>query len=87
MSNESESNVSAVEDLTFEKAFEELDDTVQRLEEGELALEEAIALYEWGMALARRCGDALDAAELKVQQLTVVDDQQQMGMFFEGEED
>jgi exodeoxyribonuclease VII small subunit len=87
MSSESESTAIAVEDLSFEEAFSELDGTVQRLEEGEMALEEAIALYEWGMALARRCGDALDAAELKVQQLTVINDQQQMGMFFEDEED
>jgi exodeoxyribonuclease VII small subunit len=72
-----------VEKLTFEESFDELEATVQRLEEGELTLEEAIALYERGMRLARRCSDALDAAELQVQQLTVVSDQQQLGMFFE----
>jgi exodeoxyribonuclease VII small subunit len=87
MSSESKSTDAAVEDLSFEEAFNELDGTVQRLEEGEMALEEAIALYEWGMALARRCSDALDAAELKVRELTVINDQQQMGMFFEDEED
>ena len=55
--------------LPFEQAFRELETTVQRLEEGDLMLEEAIALYERGMRLAQRCNDALDAAELQVQQL------------------
>ena len=71
--------------LTFEKAYQELEGTVQRLEEGDLTLEEAIALYERGIYLARSCGDTLDAAELQVQELTLVDDQQQLGMFFEEE--
>ncbi len=84
MTSEAKSPIS-VEDLSFEKAFGELEETVQRLEEGELTLEEAIALYEWGMALARRCGDSLDDAELQVRKLAVVNDQQQLGMFFEGE--
>ena len=60
-----------LENLSFEEAFGELEVTVQRLEEGELTLEEAIALYERGMGLARRCNDALDAAELQVQQFAV----------------
>ena len=58
-----------LEKLSFEAAFGELEATVQRLETGELTLEEAIALYERGMRLARRCSEALDAAELQVQQL------------------
>jgi exodeoxyribonuclease VII small subunit len=87
MSEDTKNAVSAVEELSFEEAFNELEETVQRLEEGDLTLEEAIALYEWGMALARRCGDTLDAAELQVQQLAVINDQQQVGMFFENDED
>jgi exodeoxyribonuclease VII small subunit len=59
-----------LESLSFEQAFEELGATVQRLEAGDLALEEAIALYERGMRLAQRCSDALDAAELQVQELS-----------------
>jgi exodeoxyribonuclease VII small subunit len=71
--------------LSFEEALDELEASVQRLEEGELTLEEAIALYERGMHLAARCSDALDTAELQVQKLTVVGDQQQVGMFFDEE--
>jgi exodeoxyribonuclease VII small subunit len=71
-----------LENLSFEQAFGELETVVQRLEEGDLSLEEAIHIYERGMLLARRCNDALDAAELQVQQLAVVNNQQQLGIFF-----
>jgi exodeoxyribonuclease VII small subunit len=74
-----------IETLSFEKAYQELEATVHKLEEGDLTLEEAISTYERGIHLAQRCGDALDAAELQVQNLTLVDDQQQLGMFFEEE--
>jgi len=72
-----------IEKLAFEEAFSELEAAVHRLESGDLTLEEAIALYERGMRLARRCNAALDAAELQVQQLTVVGNQQQPGLFFQ----
>ncbi len=55
--------------LSFEQAIGELESTVQRLEEGDLSLTEAIALYERGMGLVQHCNDALDAAELQVQEL------------------
>ncbi len=58
-----------VEELTFEQAFKELEETVHRLEEGDLTLEESIALFERGQELARYCQGKLDTAELKVQQL------------------
>ena len=68
--------------LSFEQAYEELERTVQRLEEGDLTLDEAIALYQQGMQLAQRCGAVLDAAELQIQQLAAAGTQQ-IGMFFE----
>lgn len=74
-----------LQSLSFEKAYAELEAAVRRLEEGDLSLEEAIHIYELGMRLARRCNDALDAAELQVQQLAIAGNQQQMGMFFEEE--
>jgi exodeoxyribonuclease VII small subunit len=73
--------VNDLEKLSFEQALGELEATVHRLEAGDLTLEEAIALYERGVRLARRCSDTLDAAELQVQQLAMVSDQQQLGMF------
>jgi exodeoxyribonuclease VII small subunit len=71
--------------LSFEEAYSELEATVQRLEQGDLTLEEAITLYEQGMRLAQHCNDALDTAELQVQQLSVLSDQQQPALFFEEE--
>ena len=55
--------------LTFEQAFAELEEIVRKLETGGLALEESLALFERGQALAAHCGTQLDQAELKVQQL------------------
>jgi len=58
-----------VSELSFEEAFRELEETVRRLEEGDLTLDESIALFERGMRLAEYCGEKLDQAELKVKQL------------------
>ena len=58
-----------IEQLCFEEAFQALEAAVRQLEEGNLTLEQSIALYERGMRLARRCSQTLDAAELQVQQL------------------
>ncbi len=60
-----------VSELKFEAAMEELETVVGRLEEEELPLKEAIALFERGQGLLARCQDQLTAAELKVQRLTV----------------
>lgn len=59
-----------ITDLTFEQAFEQLQETVERLEAGNLPLEEAMALYQRGMALATYCGNQLDQAELTIKRLT-----------------
>ena len=58
------------ENLTFEQAFAELEETVRKLEAGGLVLEESLALFERGQALAARCSIQLDEAELKVRQLS-----------------
>jgi exodeoxyribonuclease VII small subunit len=60
-----------VSELKFEAAMEELETVVGRLEEEELPLEGAIALFERGQALLARCQGQLTAAELKVEQLTL----------------
>jgi exodeoxyribonuclease VII small subunit len=54
---------------TFEKLYARLEQTVEKLEAGGLALEQAIALYEEGMTLARQCQERLDEAELKITKL------------------
>lgn len=55
--------------LTFEQLYAQLEERVGKLEQGGLSLEDAIALYEEGMTLARRCQEQLDAAELKITKL------------------
>lgn len=51
---------------TFEEAMQRLDAIVAKLEEDQLPLEEMIANYEEGVALARFCGEKLEAAEQKI---------------------
>lgn len=53
----------------FEAAMKELEDIVQRLEHGELRLDESLALFERGVTLTRDCRASLDRAELKVRNL------------------
>ena len=53
----------------FEAAMKELEDIVQRLERGELRLDESLALFERGVTLTRDCRQSLDQAELKVRNL------------------
>ncbi|HLF29387.1 MAG TPA: exodeoxyribonuclease VII small subunit [Anaerolineae bacterium] len=62
--------VKNIADLTFEEAFKELEETVVQLEDGELSLEAALALFERGRQLSGHCSRLLEQAELKVTQLT-----------------
>ncbi|MBC7237297.1 MAG: exodeoxyribonuclease VII small subunit [Chloroflexi bacterium] len=58
-----------LESLSFEDTYARLEQIIQRLEEGNLTLEESISLYEEGMQLAEQCDRHLNNAELKVTQL------------------
>jgi exodeoxyribonuclease VII small subunit len=55
--------------LDFEQALAELESVVDKLEHGELPLEEALRQFEQGIALARRCQESLKVAEQKVEVL------------------
>ncbi len=57
--------------LSFEKALAELDSIVQRLERGDVPLEESVAIYERGEALKRRCEELLRQAEARVEKITL----------------
>jgi exodeoxyribonuclease VII small subunit len=59
-----------IEKLTYEQAFCELETIVADLESDKSSLDEALALFERGQALARYCTGLLEQAELKVQQLS-----------------
>ena len=60
-----------VKKLTFEKALEELEAIVKRLERGEVPLEESVTIYERGEALKRRCEELLRQAEARVEKITL----------------
>lgn len=59
----------AEETPRFEDALRQLEEIVQRLEKGELALEESLKLYEEGIRLSRLCHAKLEEAEGKIELL------------------
>lgn len=60
-----------VSTLSFEAALAELEKIVARLEQGQVPLEESIAIYKRGDALKRRCDDLLKKAEARVETISV----------------
>jgi len=53
----------------FEESLKKLESIVGQLEQGDLALEESLKLFEEGVTLSATCKQELDAAEGKVQML------------------
>ncbi|NWG18218.1 MAG: exodeoxyribonuclease VII small subunit [Chloroflexi bacterium] len=62
--------MNAINELSFEAAFAELETIIARLESGELSLDDSVTLFERGRQLSERCQALLDQAELRVSQLT-----------------
>jgi exodeoxyribonuclease VII small subunit len=60
-----------VKTMTFEKAIDELESIVKRLEEGKVPLEESVAIYERGQVLKNRCEELLKLAEARVEKITL----------------
>ena len=60
-----------VSNFTFEKALAELESIVQKLERGDVPLEESVAIYERGEVLKRRCEELLRQAEARVEKITL----------------
>jgi exodeoxyribonuclease VII small subunit len=59
----------ASDGTTFEEALQRLEAIVDRLEEGDLELEDALAAFEDGVKLTRRCAGQLEAAERRIEVL------------------
>lgn len=55
---------------TFEQALEELEQLVEKMEHGDMTLEQSLAAYERGVGLYRQCQGALEQAELRVRLLS-----------------
>jgi exodeoxyribonuclease VII small subunit len=62
-------NPPAIETMSFESALKELESIVARLEQGEVDLEDSIALYERGQALKAHCETKLKAAESRLEKI------------------
>jgi exodeoxyribonuclease VII small subunit len=60
--------VSSVKD--FESAIAELETIVKQLEDGDLALDKSLALFERGVELSRYCHEQLSGAERRIELLT-----------------
>jgi exodeoxyribonuclease VII small subunit len=71
MPEKSEPKALAVEELSFEAALAELEDIVSRLEQGEVDLEDSIALYERGNALKAHCEKKLKGAEARLEKIVL----------------
>ncbi|KGP63106.1 exodeoxyribonuclease VII small subunit [Legionella norrlandica] len=56
--------------IHFEQSITELEEIVLQLERGELTLEESLKQFEKGISIARRCQNALNQAEQKIETLT-----------------
>jgi len=57
-------------DRTFEELQRELEDIVTRLERGDVPVDDAIDLFRRGEELYRACAQRLEAAELRIEELT-----------------
>jgi len=68
-----------VAELSFEKALEELESIVQRLEQGKVDLEESITIYERGEALKAHCERLLKEAEGRVEKIRLGADGKPVG--------
>ena len=66
----------------FESSLDELEQLVQRMEKGDLSLDDSLAAYERGVGLYRRCQAALEQAELRVRLLADPGDRDAEGQPF-----
>lgn len=60
--------------LSFEKALEELETIVSKLEKGQVELDESITLYERGAALKAHCDAKLKSAQERIEKIVVGED-------------
>lgn len=67
------------EEERFEDQLAKLEEVVARLEDESVGLEEALGLFENGMALARRCRERLEEVERRVTQLLEAEDEREAG--------
>ena len=62
-----------MEDMSFEDAIQELETIIDKLESGEVPLDETISLYDRGSELKKYCEQKLQTAEEKIQRISKKD--------------
>jgi exodeoxyribonuclease VII small subunit len=62
-------DLDTIQQLSYEQAFTQLEEVVHSLEAGELPLEKALDEFQRGQALAARCSQLLEEAELKLKRM------------------
>jgi exodeoxyribonuclease VII small subunit len=73
------------EDTPFEEVMERLQTVVEQLEEGDLPLEQSLAMFEEGVRLSRAGAKRLDEAEHRVEELLAAGDELQTSPLEESE--
>ena len=59
---------------TFEQSMQRLEQIVRAMEQGDVALEESLKLFQEGTELVRSCGKLLDEAQLQVKKIVTAPD-------------
>ena len=59
-----------IEKMTFEQAIQQLKGIVDRIEQGEIPLQDSLEQYEKGMALIKHCRDILQKAEKRIERIS-----------------
>ena len=72
--------------LNFEKSLADLEALVERMEEGDLSLEESLKAFEAGIRLTQQCQQALTQAQQRVQLLAVQDGEVRATPFAEADD-
>ena len=71
MSKAKSSKAKPAKGLKFEEALTELEVIIERIEQGEIELEDSLDAYRRGLELVKQCRSILDKAEKDVEELTV----------------
>ncbi len=86
MSKEARETKDAKE-MKFEAALNRLEQIVRKLEEGDGSLDDSLKMFEEGVRLARFCGEKIDHAEKRIEQLMKTEDGGTRVAPFEGDEE
>ena len=71
MTKESDELAAEIKTLSFEQALKQLEEIVQRLEKGQVDLEDSIKIYERGTALKAHCEAKLRSAEARIEKIVI----------------